>query len=128
MVNGQITSFFSLAPWALSVGIHIYMSLFLSVWSSAHRAPYLRTCTPCDHNFWYTYVKWWYLPVFCSFRFCFSGCWGGGWAVKRQTKVQNEKKNYTCHTSYLRNSITYGHDFWYTCVKWRYGQTKKTAC
>ena len=24
---------------------------------------------------------------------------------------------------YLRNSITYDHDFWYTCVKWWYVQT-----
>ena len=26
-------------------------------------------------------------------------------------------KNYMCHVPYLKNSIAYDHDFWYTCVK-----------
>ena len=26
-----------------------------------------------------------------------------------------KKNNYICHTSYLRNSKPYDHDFWYTC-------------
>ena len=26
--------------------------------------------------------------------------------------------NYIGHTSYLKNSITYNHDFWCTCVRW----------
>ena len=32
-----------------------------SVCPSVHRAPYLRNRTLSDHNFWYAYVKWWYL-------------------------------------------------------------------
>ena len=28
--------------------------------------------------------------------------------------------NYICHAPYLRNSIGYDRDFWYTCVKWWY--------
>ena len=30
------------------------------------------------------------------------------------------KNNYIHHALCLRNSIAYGHDFWYTCVKWWY--------
>ena len=30
------------------------------------------------------------------------------------------KNNYIRHALCLRNSIAYGHDFWYTCVKWWY--------
>ena len=33
------------------------------------------------------------------------------------------KNNYICHAPYLRNSITYYHDFWYTVVKGWYLQT-----
>ena len=25
---------------------------------------------------------------------------------------------YICHAPYLKNSVAYDHDFWYTCVKW----------
>ena len=28
------------------------------------------------------------------------------------------KNNDICHAPYLRNSTTYDHVFWYTCVKW----------
>ena len=38
---------------------------------------------------------------------------------KKWPKIKN---NYICHVSYLRNSIAYDHDFWYTCVKWWYLQ------
>ena len=31
--------------------------------------------------------------------------------------AQNEIKNYICNTPYLRNSIAYDQDFWYTFVK-----------
>ena len=61
-----------------------------SVYSSVHRALYPRKCTSFDRNFWYPYMKWWYLQVFI----------------------------YMCHIPYLRNSIAYDHDFWYTCLKW----------
>ena len=27
-----------------------------------------------------------------------------------------------CHVQYLRNSISYDHEFWHTCVKWWYLQ------
>ena len=32
-----------------------------SVRPSVCHTSYLRNCTSYDHNFWYTYVKWWYL-------------------------------------------------------------------
>ena len=51
-----------------SQGTHLYMSLFLSACPSVCPyiccAPYLRNCTSCDHNSWYTWVRWWYLQVF----------------------------------------------------------------
>ena len=57
-------------------GIHLFMSLFLSVHPSVRCAPYLRYCTSSDHNFWKTYVRWWYLQVFFPFfkNFDFLGC------------------------------------------------------
>ena len=45
------------------------------------------------------------------------------WAVrgiKGQKKPKMKSNNYICHVPYLRNSIAYDHDFWYTCVKWWY--------
>ena len=39
----------------------------------------------------------------------------GGWKKKVQPKMKNS--NHTHHVPYLRNSIAYDHDFWYTCVK-----------
>ena len=44
--------------------IHLYMSLFPFVRPSVRRAPYLRNHTSCDHNVWYTCVKWWYIQTF----------------------------------------------------------------
>ena len=35
------------------------------------RAPYLRSCTSCNHNFWYIWVKWWHLQAFFFFIFYF---------------------------------------------------------
>ena len=29
-----------------------------------------------------------------------------------------KNNNYICHPPYLRNSIAYDHDFWYTIVEW----------
>ena len=43
-----------------------------------------------------------------SIKFWFLGC-----------KVGD---NYILHVSYLRNSLAYGHNLWYTCVKWWYLQ------
>ena len=48
-------------------GTHLYMSLFLPVHPSICCAPYLRKHTSCDHNFWYTCVKWWNIQVFFHF-------------------------------------------------------------
>ena len=31
-----------------------------------------------------------------------------------------KSNNYIHHMSYLRNSVAYGYDFWYSCVKWWY--------
>ena len=45
----------------------------------------------------------------------------GGKVVKGQKMAQNDK-NSVCLTPYLRNSISYDCDFWYTCVKWWYLQ------
>ena len=45
--------------------------------------------------------------------------------VKRKKKIpkwKKKKRNYICHTPYLRNSIEYDHFFWYTCAKWWYFQ------
>ena len=42
------------------------------------------------------------------------------WAVRRvegQKIAQNENNNYIRHVPYLRNSIAYDHNFWYTFVK-----------
>ena len=61
-------------------GTHLYMSLFPSVCPSVHpsicHAPYLRNRTSSNHNFWDTYVKWWYLQsLFLFFQnFDFLGC------------------------------------------------------
>ena len=38
--------------------------------------------------------------------------------VKGKSIAQNENNNYIHHTPYLRNSIAYDQDFWYTFVKW----------
>ena len=42
-------------------------SLFLSAHPSIFCAPYLGKHTSCDHNFWYTCVKRWYIQVFFHF-------------------------------------------------------------
>ena len=62
-------------------GTHLYMSLFpsvrLSICLSVCHAPHLRNHTSSDHNFWYIYVKGWYLQAFFfSFfeNFDFLGC------------------------------------------------------
>ena len=41
-------------------------------------------------------------------------------AKKKLSKMKNE--NYVHHAPYLRNSVAYNYDFWYTCVKWWYLQ------
>ena len=102
---------------------HLYVSLFLSVCCSAHpSAPYLRNRTLCDHNFFYTCVKWWYLQGLFHFYeilifWAVSGGGGGG-GGKKQPKMKNI--NYIRRTQYLRNNIAYDHHIWQTCLKWWY--------
>ena len=53
------------------------------------------------------------------FQFWFSGCWEkDGWTgrQKGQKNPKMRNKTYIHHVPYLRNSIPYGHDFWYTYV------------
>ena len=37
--------------------------------------------------------------------------------IKGQKSPKMKNKNYIRHVPYLKNSITYNHDFRYTCVK-----------
>ena len=82
---------------------------------------YLRNSVAYDHDFWYTCVKWWYLLALLLFffEFFFGGAVRG---VKGKSIAQNENNNYSHHMPYLRNSIAYGHDFWYTFGLWWYLQ------
>ena len=52
------------------------------------------------------------------FHFCEMFFYWAVMGVKGKSIAQIENNNYIQHVSYLRNSITYDHDFWYTCVKW----------
>ena len=52
-------------------------------------APYLRYCTSSNHNFWYTWLKWWYLQVF--FHFFRNLIFWAFRRVKGQNIAQNEK-------------------------------------
>ena len=66
------------------------------------------------YDFWYTYVKWWYLQAFCLFFLIL--IFGVVRGVKGQKMVQNDK-NYVCSTPFLRNHTWYGCHLWCTCVK-----------
>ena len=69
-------------------------------WQKAYAChiPYLRKHASYDCQFWYTFVKWWYLQM-----------------------AQNDK-NSVCLTQYIRNCTSYDCGFWYRCVKWWYLQ------
>ena len=61
--------------------------------------PYLRNSVAYDHDFWYTWVKWWYLQAFFSFfsTFWFFGLLGrrkgmGGGGVARGKRAKNDPK------------------------------------
>ena len=71
---------------------------------------YLRNHISHDCHLWYTCVKF-FQTIF------FSGLLGGG-GVKGQKMVQNEKKNYVCCASYLRNHTPHDFHLWDSCVKW----------
>ena len=38
--------------------------------------------------------------------------------MAKNSPKRKKKNNYIRHTLYLRNSLAYDHDLWYTCVKW----------
>ena len=42
-----------------------------------------------------------------------------GQKIAQKWEINN---NYICYVLYLRNSIAYNHEFWYSCVKWWYLQ------
>ena len=42
---------------------------------------------------------------------------GGGGGVEGQKMPKMKSSSYISHAPYLRNSIAYDHDFWYTSVK-----------
>ena len=66
------------------------------------RTPYLRSCTSCNHNFWYTWVEWWHLQAFFIFLlfyfyfyfyfFIFFRSLREGGGLKEQKIIQNKKK------------------------------------
>ena len=98
-----------------------FLSIGPSVCPSVRCTPYTRNRTLSDHNFWHTYVKWWYIQVFFSFFFLifiFQAVKG----LKGQKMTKMKNNNYICHALCLRNSLAYDHDFWCTCVKWWYLQ------
>ena len=57
--------------WIFLCGTPSSRYVTFSVCLSLHCSQYLKNCTSCDHNFCYTYVKWWYLQVFFSFFIIF---------------------------------------------------------
>ena len=101
-------------------GIHLYMPFFPSICPSVCplRIMSQESYMMWDNNFWCICVK--YLQDFFSFfqNLYSLGCYGG--KSSKNSPKWKKKKNYICHVPYLRNSIVYDHDFWYTCVKWWY--------
>ena len=93
-------------------GTHLYMSLFLL--HTIYQEQYIKKSYTCG--------KWWSLHMLFSFflKFSFFGLLVG-WKGKKYPKLKNN--NCICHVLYLRNSVTYDHDFWYSCVKKWYLQT-----
>ena len=86
------------------------------------QAPYLRNSIAYDHYFCYTCVKWWYLQLLFSLFFFLILIFQAvrwRWKGKKWPKMKN---NYICLAPYLRNSIAFDHDLWYTIVTWWYLQ------
>ena len=54
--------------WMPKLPFYVTLSIHSSNCLPIHRTAYLRKCTSCDHNFWYTCVKW-YLQAFFFFFF-----------------------------------------------------------
>ena len=82
--------------------LYVTFSICPSVYPSVCRAPYLRNCTSPDHNFWCTYVKWWYLQGFFSFfkNFDFLSC-------KSAKNSPKWKITITSVTRYILRTIHY---------------------
>ena len=68
------------------------------------------------------------IGISTNFKWWNSGAGGRGWGCYNQgglgpwrtpwKKISPKwKTKITSHPSYLRNSVSYDHDFWYTCVK-----------
>ena len=72
--------------------------------TSCH-APNLRNCTSSEHNFLYTYVKWWYLQVSFSFfqDFDFFGLLG----IEKGKRWSKMAKHSVHCTPYLRNHTSW---------------------
>ena len=102
---------------------------------------YLRNSIVYGHDFWYSWVKWWNLLEMFFIFFLIFIFWAdrrikGGRRAKNNPKWQKflshsvyqgflpkmKNNNYIPHVPYLRNSIAYNQDFWYSCVKWWYLQ------
>ena len=124
MLKNQVSSTLLFFRW----DTQLYMSLFpsvrpfgLSIPSSLCHTAYLRNRASPDHNFWYTYVKWWYLHAFFFIfsKFCFFGLLGGKRA-KNSPKWEITIASVMHHTSAALTSSD--HNFWYTYVKWQYLQ------
>ena len=75
--------------------------------------PCLTKSIACDHDFWNTCIKWWYLQMFFFFlNFVIFSFLGG----KRAKHSQRWLKKSVCCSWYLRNHISYDCHLWYTCV------------
>ena len=117
----------SLFPFAcLSVCLSVCLSICLSVCLSVCHAPYLRNHTSCNHNLWYTFAKMmisrddlfmFFILVFWALKVGGrGGRWGGG-GCKKAKNSPKWKIQITSHpVLYLRNSLTYDHNFWYTLI------------
>ena len=85
--------------------------------------PYLRNSTAFDHNFWYTFVKWYlqvfFFPFFIFMKFLFLGLLrvGGVKGKKNGPKLQKILSHFISQELY-----SYDCGFRYTCVKWWYLQ------
>ena len=115
----KIMNFTNFCIWLFfRYSTHFYMSLFLSVCLSVRPSVAHRILGTVHHLIiiFGTRVKR-YLHVFYFF-FNFFDFFGllGGQKGKKLPKMKNN--NYIHHVPYLRNSIAYDHDFWYTCLEW----------
>ena len=64
-VNIHTLAFFCLFLGGAPTSICHFFCLSIHLFSCC--TPYLRNHTSCNHNFWSTYVKWWYLLALFSF-------------------------------------------------------------